>query len=142
MLNSPRVEGELNLRRIAAQIIIASICSTEKGYPQKLAPVSRGWSDGPFWHLIPSNYSDMLLDYCLKGEPEYQVELLVSGAESLVFRTARPEQAEALMRKVLKLDDPAETEEEESNKEAKEGERDEQAEAYTEVKKPKKKKRK
>ena len=147
LLTSPRVEeadegedddaeGELYLKRIAAQIIIESICDTKTGYPEKLAMVrsSRGWSDGPFWHLIPSHYSDILLDYCLKGGN--QVELLISGAASLVFRNARPEQAEALMRKVLRLGDPAKAEEE-SGKEEREEDREKEEE-----KKSKKKKRK
>ena len=86
-------------QQLAGLSLFAGICHAKAGYPVRVGETSRAWSEGPFWDKIPSRYSDVLLDYCLKGGSSF--EIMLSGSESFVLRDARPEQLNALMAKLL-----------------------------------------
>jgi len=89
-------------KQLAGMSLFAGICHAKAGYPVRVGETSRGWSEGPFWDKIPSRYSDVLLDYCLKGGTSFKI--MLSGSESFVLRDARPDQLNALMAKLLEGD--------------------------------------
>jgi len=123
------VEDANDLKSRAAQCIIATLSGVTRGYPIRATPVyaegypirvnpfPRGWFDGPSWQDIPSEFSDRLLNFCLKEGTD--ITLLLSGTE-LILRNATPERAEALLKKIL-----ATTNEDSEGEEEKENEGDE-----------------